>query len=132
MAMAQVESANTVGFTTTAAPQGTFIIMGVQLDQVAANGARDLNALVSGVQGVNWDEDKVFTRTAAQVQIPFGAGYKTCYYLNDGWFDDGTEEGDYAPGWCDGDGALVETTIPVAQGFWTKGVSGTFTLTFAK
>jgi hypothetical protein len=35
-------------------------------------------------------------------------------------------------GWADLNGNLVESVIPAMQGFWTKGVSGVFTLTFNK
>ena len=91
-----------------------------------------LNGLVTGVQGVDYDEDSLFVTTAAQIQIPSATGgYKTYYYLNDG-YDTVKDDGTTAAGWCDSDGNLVSTTIPAGQGFWTKGVSGKFTLKFSK
>ncbi len=83
--------------------------------------------------GVDFDAGLVFTKTAAQIQIPNAKGtYDTYYYLNDGWYDNGTTEGGIKAGWCDGGGNLVNAVIPAGQGFWTKGVTGAFTLTFTK
>jgi hypothetical protein len=83
------------------------------------------------VSGVDYDEDGAFLTTAPQIQIPAAVGYTVCYYLNDGWYDDGTETGAFKPGWCDDNGSIVDTTVPAAQGFWTKGVGGAFTATFS-
>ena len=85
-----------------------------------------------GLRSIYFDEENLFQTTAAQVQIPAAVGYNTYYFLADGWYDDGTDEGAFAAGWCDDSGNLVDTLVPVAQGFWTKGVGGAFTLTFAK
>ena len=83
------------------------------------------------IVGVNYDEGNVFKTTAAQIQVPITGGYRTYYYLNDGYYEDGGKEA-YKAGWCDGDGNIVDAVIPAGQGFWTKGVSGAFTLKFAK
>ena len=85
----------------------------------------------SGAATIYYDDDNLFKTTAAQVQVPAAVGYNTYFYLEDGWYDDNGNDG-YKPGWCDGSGVLVDTDVPVAQGFWTKGVGGAFTLTFAK
>ena len=84
----------------------------------------------SDIVGVDYAEDAY--KSAPQIQIPNASGYTTLYYFNDGWYDDGTEEGALKAGWCDSDGYIVDATIPVMQGFWTKGVTGAFTLTFVK
>ena len=86
----------------------------------------------ANIVGVDYGDGIEFVNTAVQIQVPNGVGYDTYYYLNDGWFDDGTEEGDVKPGWCDGVGNIVDASIPAGQGFWTKGVAGAFTLTFTK
>lgn len=86
----------------------------------------------ANIVGVVYDDNNVFKTTAPQLQIPNPAGgYFTYYYLTDGWYDNNGSDG-YKAGWCDDWGVLVESTIPVAQGFWTKGVTGAFTLTFTK
>jgi hypothetical protein len=121
-----------VGYTSTSAEQGKFLILGAGFEDM--NGTMKLNDLVSGVVGVDFGDGTEFKSTAAQVQIPVssGNGYNIYYYLNDGWYDNGTTDGDFRPGWCDGFGSIVDATIPAAQGFWTKGVSGAFTLEFNK
>ena len=84
------------------------------------------------IVGVDYDDSNVFQTTASQIQVPQASGgYKTYYYLNDG-YDLEKDDGTVAPGWCDGSGNLVTTTIPAGQGFWTKGVTGAFTLKFTK
>ena len=52
-------------------------------------------------------------------------------YGNDG-YDLVKDDGTTAPGWCDMGGNLATGAIPAAQGFWTKGVTGAFTLTFTR
>lgn len=126
-------SSDVVGYTAKEAEQGKFIIMGAQLERLADSG-RDMkiNGLVTGLTGVVYDSDDLWLDTASQVQVPSATGYTTYRYLNDGWYDDGTEEGAYKAGWCDVGGVLVSDSIAAAQGFWTKGVTGEFTLTFNK
>ena len=85
--------------------------------------------ITSGVPSVEWDEGAYMT--AAQIQIPSAAGYTTLYYFSDGYYEDAEGKEAYKPGWCDSDGNIVDAVIPVMQGFWTKGVSGAFTLTFS-
>ena len=82
------------------------------------------------IMGVDYDEQDVWLTTAPQMQVPnaFG-GYTLYYYLNDAW--DVANQVTVA-GWADSNGNLASGTIPAAQGFWTKGVSGAFTLKFTK
>lgn len=82
--------------------------------------------------GVDFDYGLLFKKTAAQIQVPNGTGYTTYYYLNDAYYRDEAGNGVMKPGWADLNGNLVESVIPAMQGFWTKGVSGAFTLTFNK
>ena len=118
--MADIESANVVGYTVKDAVQGKFLIIGAGFE--AVKGGTAINDIVSGVQGVDFGDGTTFSMTAAQIQIPNGIGYDTYYYLNDGWFDDGTEEGDVKPGWCDIAGNLVDAEITPGIAAWFKSV----------
>ena len=91
--------------------------------------------VLTGIAAGTYDEEGEFEKSAPQIQIPSGGAYNTFYYLADGWYDDGSEEGALKPGWCDMFGSLVygeDATIPVAQGFWLKGVGSTFKVKFVK
>lgn len=125
-----ITSANIVGYTRMAVEQGVFEIIAAQFEDMA--GTTKLNSLISGVEGVDFDVDFLFQKTAAQLQVPNGVGYTTYYYLNDAYYRDEAGNGVMKPGWADLNGNLVESVIPAMQGFWTKGVSGAFTLTFNK
>ena len=117
-----IESANIVGYTTKVAEAGKFIILGAQFELVA--GGTEVNGLISGVDAVAFDNTGAFKKTAAQVQIPNALGaYTTLYYLEDGWFDDCSEEGDYKPGWCDGDGNIADTELTPGVAIWAKSVA---------
>ena len=122
MGYSDIESANIVGYTQKEAAQGKFLILGAGFEQVG--GSMAVNGLVSGVQGVDFDEGNAFMSTAAQIQLPNTAGgYDVFYYLNDGWFDDNGADG-YKPGWCDIFGGLVDTEITPGVAFWFKSVPG--------
>ena len=115
-----VESANIVGYTQKDAPKGQFKIYGAGFEQVGGGSA--VNGLVSGVEGVSYDEENVFRTTAAQIQIPNAeGGYDVYYYLNDGWFDDNGADG-YKAGWCDDNGVIVDTEVTPGVAFWFKSV----------
>ena len=118
-----VESSNIVGYSNKEAAQGKFIILGAQFDNV--DGARKLNGLVSGVEGVYYDDNNIFKTTAAQVQIPNAStgGYDTYYYLTDGWFDDNGKDG-YKPGWSDDWGVLVDDELIPAIAHWLRSTPG--------
>ena len=97
---------------------------------------------VSGIKGVDWDEEGTFTTTAPQIQVPNAkGGYDLYYYLNNGYYIDDKDQECEMAGWCDAGGtiagnvaagALVSGDVPAGQGFWTKGVGGEFTMTFKK
>lgn len=40
----------------------------------------DINDLLTGFEGTDYDDDRNFVNTAAQVQIPDGAGFIAYYY----------------------------------------------------
>ena len=82
------------------------------------------------IAAVPYDDGSDFLKTAPQIQIPNAmGGYDTYYYLQDAW-DSNLQMG--VPGWSDNFGDLVSSTVPVAQGFWTKGMGGTMKIKFIK
>ena len=124
-----IESANTVGYSTKEAAQGVFIILGAQFENV--DGATKINGLISGVEGVSYDDNNVFRTTAAQIQVPNpSGGYFTYYYLTDGWYDDNGKDG-YKAGWCNGDGVLVDTELTPAVALWLRSTPGNATANVA-
>ena len=118
-----------VGYTSKEAVKGKFLIVGAQFD--AVKGGRAINDLVSGVQGVDYDDNDVWMTTAAQIQVPSTSGYTTYRYLNDGWYNDGSEEGATKAGWCDGSGNIVTDELDSMVAFWFKSVPGDATATIA-
>ena len=126
--MADIESANVVGYQNKSLDKGKFYILGVQFEGM--DGTMDINQLVSGLTGVEADEDGLFTKTAAQMQVPNAKGtYDIYYYLTNGWFDNGTEDGDFKPGWCDSNGVIageddadLDGQLTAGLSAWVKGV----------
>ena len=94
----------------------------------------DTNMIVDGLVGADADDYDNFTKLAPQIQIPNAAGgYTTRYYSKNGWYEDPAIDGGWGQkaGWCDDLGVIVnDVVIPVAQGFWTKGVESDFALKF--
>ena len=117
-----VESANTVGYNTKALEAGKFSILGVQFEGTDAS--TDINKIISGVTGVDFDEQFVFRSTAPHIQVPNSKGtYDLYYYLSDGWYDNGTEEGATKPGWCDQNGTIAGEVGSDADGALIPGVA---------
>lgn len=123
VSFAELASQNVVGYTSKEAAQGKFIIMGAQFESIK-DGSMKINDLVTGLTGVDYDDEDIWLTTAAQIQVPSANGYTTYRYLNDG-YDLIKDDGTVAPGWCDGFGNLVndEFTVGVAQ--WLKSVQDT-------
>ena len=108
-----MESQNIVGYTSKETAAGKWSILGVQFEET--NGGMHVNGLVSGLTGVNYDEQDVWLTTAPQIQVPnaFG-GYTIYYYLNDAW---DTVNQKAVAGWADSYGNLA------AAGAFTPGVA---------
>lgn len=96
----------------------------------------------TGLAAGQYDDAFAFRTTAPQIQVPNANGtYDIYYYLQDGFYiDDNGNEGE-KPGWCDmygtiagndAAGAVVSGVVPAGVGFWTKGVGGSFSITFKK
>lgn len=130
-----IESSNTVGYQTKDCEKGKFYILGFQFE--GTDGSMDINKLLSGFAGVDYDEDGAFTKTAPQIQIPNGVGYDVYYYLNDGYYIDEEGNDQTKAGWCDevgtiagneAAGALVGADLTPGVAAWVKDTSeaGTF------
>ena len=109
-----------MGYVSKGAAQGKFIIIGAQLESVK-DGSMKINDLISGLTGVDYDDDDVWLTTAAQIQVPSASGYTTYRYLNDG-YDLVKDDGTVAPGWCDVSGNLVDDEFTVGVAQWLKSV----------
>ena len=116
-------SSDIVGYTTKDAPQGKFLILTAPFNNLYA-GEKVINGLIGGVEGVDYDDDNLWRITAAQIQVPSEkGGYKTYFYLNDGWVSKDV----YKPGWCDNFGNIADDAITPMLGFWFKSVPGAAT-----
>jgi len=118
-----------VGYTAKEAEQGKFLIIGAQFEGVA-DGSMKINGLVTGVEGVNYDDENTWRTTAAQIQVPSASGYTTYFYLNDG-YDLIKDDGTTAAGWCDVGGNLVEDEFTPGVAAWFKSVPGDGSATVA-
>ena len=137
-----MESSNIVGYNTKDVTAAKFYILGPQFE--ATDGTADINKIISGVTGVSVEDN--FTATAPHIQVPNAKGaYDLYYYLTDGYYATGEVDGAGDPvyaqkaGWCDDGGVIAgdeacscDGVVPVGQGFWTKGVNSTFSITFKK
>ena len=115
-----LESANIVGYANKAVPANTFVQAGAQFFDVATD-TLALDKVMSGLAGVDYDDAAAFTGTAPHIQVVGITGVPSkYYYLNDGWYDNGTPDGDFKPGWCDAGGNIVDLEITPGTGFWLK------------
>ena len=106
--------------------KGKFAIKSLGFENVS-DASTDVNDILKGFTGVNYDDDFNFQKTAPQIQVLNAAGgYDIYYYLNDGYVDDET----FVEGWCDSMGTLVELDITPGTAFWVK-VPGDDTATTA-
>ena len=132
VSLAELASANIVGYTTKTAEQGKFIMYGSGFSNVS--GSYKINELVSGAIPVDIDWDTTdWQNLAVQIQSYDEYGSLIQYfYVSNAWLDDGTEEGQYVEGWCDADGIYADVVVKNMTGFWIKGTTGEVTLTFKK
>ena len=115
MALAQVESANTVGYTTINLTAGKWYMIGIQFQDIGGGNIK-LDDLISftGVTASTWEDQE---DDAAQIQYFNGVGYDIFYYISDAYAY-GTETELGKDCWAlDG----VQTngdSIPVGGSFW--------------
>jgi len=108
-----VES-SVVGYANDTVAQGKFVIKSLGFEGVA-DGSTDVNDILKGFTGVDFDEKLDFQKTAPQIQVLNSAGgYTRYFYLNDGYVDDVT----FVEGWCDSVGNLVALDITPGTAFW--------------
>ena len=120
MALAQVESANTVGYTTINLTAGKWYMVGIQFQEVGGTTIKldDLIKL-SGVTASTWDNQE---SKAVEIQYFDGTGYDHFYYISDAfaygteselgkdcWALDGVEAAGFAKG--------------AGEGFWLHATS---------
>ena len=115
-----------------ACPNAFMLIGNPYPSAIDLNGKKDMTSTDIKPVAIDWEGDiTAFYNTATQLQIWNGSDYDMAYYVSNAWFNNGTEEGDYAEGWCDGDGLLrVDYSIPVGYGLWIKATSGACTINF--
>ena len=105
-----------MGYATDTVAQGKFVIKSLGFENVS-DASTDVNDILKGFTGVDFDEKFDFWNTAPQIQVLNAAGgYDIYYYLNDGYVDDET----FVEGWCDGNGTLVDLDITPGTAFWVK------------
>ena len=143
-----IESQNIVGYTTKDAPKATFRLAAISFEG-ASDGSLNLNDLVNpGVAKVAADGGEAFLATAPQIQVQKADGdYDIYYYISDAMYIAGYDESEdpiveTKAGWADMFGILAtpeyyEASLAdgpgvasAAYGFWAKGVSKAFTMTF--
>ena len=122
-----IESQNVVGYTAQQTPANTFMLCSTPFEAVGGEGV-DLNKVYSGISAVDIDweleEYTEFCNRAPQMQIWNGTGYDFAYYVSNAWFDNGTEDGAFAEGWCDGSGMLYvganSYVVTPGYSFWVR------------
>ena len=129
-AFAAVESPNIVGYTSQDVAAGKFAMVGVQFEGVNAQ-PMTIGELVKGDFLAVPNNDDAFLSTANQIQHWTGSAYNKYYYLEDAWYDDGTEEGAYKLGWADGYGELTADTLAPGDAAWFKATTGACTILVA-
>ena len=113
-----------VGYTTKDTTQGKFYVLGAGFEGVT--GSMDINDLLTGFEGTDYDEDGNFVNTASQVQIPDGAGFIAYYFLNNAWDAANNKE---VKGWADALGDVAHIDITPGVAFWAKSVKADSSLT---
>lgn len=129
-AIAAVESPNIVGYTSQDVAAGKFAMVGVQFEGVNAQ-PMTIGELVKGDFLAVPNNDDAFLSTANQIQHWTGSGYDLYYFLEDAWYDDGSEDGAYKEGWADVYGELTADTLAPGDAAWFKATTGACTITVA-
>ena len=132
VSFAELASANTVGYATKNCPANKFMHAAAQFEDVTS-GKLFLDSVMSGLEGVDYDDAGAFEGTAPHIQVVKADGTPDMYYyLNDGWYDNGTTDGGFKAGWCDNLGNIADVNIAAQAGFWVKATTGALTFTYKK
>ena len=120
-----IESANTVGYSSTAVAANTWYMAGVQFTDTATGANISLQDFLKGDFEAKtfWDDELAI---APMVQIFGSSGYTACYYFNDA--ASGTDE---ITAWADGSGDAVNITLAPGQALWFKNPTAACNVTFA-
>ncbi len=120
-----IESANTVGYSSTAVAANTWYMAGVQFTDTATGTSISLQDFVKGdfEAKVFWDDEMPI---APQIQIYGGSGYTPYYY-----FSDAADGADEVTAWANVDGDAVDVTLNPGQALWFKNPTAACNVTFA-
>ena len=121
--MADVESANIVGYTTVDVPAGTMKMLGCQFETTQSTDVDLQNFVVGNFEG---GED---LGSAPLVMILGADGKYTSYFYLTEAYDEDLD--DFVPGWANADGDKVSIDIDVAAAFWFK-LNAAGSITFNK
>ena len=120
-----IESANTVGYSTTAVAANTWYMAGVQFTDTATGTGISLQDFVKGDFEAKsfWDNE---ADIAPLIQIFGSSGYTPYYY-----FSDAADGADEVTAWANGDGDAVNLTLNPGQALWFKNPTAACNVTFA-
>ena len=114
--LADVTSANTVGYVNRSVEPGVYYMVAAQFEDVGSDSAADLNKVFNMTNLKASDYDHQGTK-APCIMLRVGSGYKFLYYINDAFdADDNPVAGDV---WAD-DGYVLtaEQALALGDGFW--------------
>ncbi len=118
MAMAQVESANTVGFTTIPIEEGQYILIGTQFESVGATGATAGQIALSDLISMDVVEACAYDDMyddAAEIDTLVNGIYVSYFYISDAY----GENNAIVTAWADEDGYAAEgINIEAGASFW--------------
>ena len=119
--MADVESANVVGYTGKTVEAGKFIMVGVQFNKTAdASGKIDMNDLIKLSDEIKPGEFDTDFAGAPEIQVFNGTAYDKYYFISDATDDDDKPLGFNC--WADLDGYQLKESdkLDLGKGFWFK------------
>ena len=132
-ATAEIESANTVGYTSMDVAAGRYYLVGTQFDKAGTTsaGSIDMNDLIKLSPTLAPGLYSNDFATAPQISVLNAAGgYTTYYYISDGTDDNDVDLG--ANAWCDVDGyELSGSQIDAGVSFWIYSPTTTGSVTFS-
>ena len=115
--LADVTSANCVGYISRDIAPDTFYMIGVQFENVGGDATADLNKVLGlkNIAACGFDDRLT---DGAEIQVRVGNVYNYYYYINDAWdADDNPVDGDV---WADADGYVITENdlLQLGDGFW--------------
>ena len=120
-----IESANTVGYSSTAVAANTWYMAGVQFTDTATGTGISLQDFVKGDFEPKefWSDELAI---APMVQLYGPSGYTAYYY-----FSDAADGEDEVTAWADDGGDAVDVTLAPGQALWFKNPTAACSVTFA-